>query len=166
MPRRVEAPPGHYRDVAVGERGRLHAMDGGPLGEWVGYRDADRQTAVAGRDLLAVISELLELPHGRKPQWVYDAIEALAGHRTSLGVRYACPCCDFLTLTDPPSGTHAICPVCGWEDDRVQFDNPDYTGGANGPSLRQARDTFREIGASESRRLERVRPPLAEETPS
>ena len=164
-PRRVDAPPGRYREVAVGERARLHAMHGGALGEWVVYRDANPETAVAGRDLLAVISELLELPHGRKAQWVYDAIEALAGHRTPLGVRYPCPCCDFLTLSKPPSGTHAICPVCGWEDDSAQFDKPGYPGGANRPSLRQARDTFREIGASESRRLGRVRPPLAEETP-
>jgi hypothetical protein len=165
-PRRCEAPPGRYRVVDVGDRGRLHALHGGALGEWVVYRDDDRGTAVAGRDLLAVIDELFELPHGRKAPWVYDAIERLAGHSTPVGVRYACPCCDFLTLTEPPSGTYAICPVCGWEDDSVQFRDLDRTGGANHPSLREARETFRRIGASEPRALEYARPPLPEERPS
>ena len=164
-PRRVEAPAGRYRGVDIAERGRLHALHEGPLGEWVVYRDDDRDAAVVGRDLLAVIDELFELPHGRKAAWVYDAIESLAGHETPLGVRYACPCCDFLTLTEPPSGTYEICPVCWWEDDGVQFRNPDYPGGANSPSLRQARETFRRIGASEARLLEYARPPCAEEQP-
>ncbi len=35
--------------------------------------------------------------------------------------RYACPCCGYLTLTEKPPGTFAICPVCFWEDDEVQF---------------------------------------------
>jgi hypothetical protein len=166
LPRRVEAPQGRYRTVDVGERGQLHALHGGALGEWVVYRDDGRERAVAGRDLLAVIDELFELPHGRKAQWVYDAIESLAGQRTALGVRYACPCCDFLTLTEPPSGTFAICPVCWWEDDNVQFCDPDHTGGANGLSLRDARDTFRRIGVSKPRLLQHARPPLPEERPS
>jgi Cysteine-rich CPCC len=166
MARRIEAPPGRYRAVDVGEFGSLHALHGGELGEWVVYRDDDPKTAVAGRDLLEVIDELFELPHGRKAPWVYDAIERLAGHRTPLGVRYACPCCEFLTLTEPPSGTYAICPVCWWEDDSVQFRDPDYTGGANRPSLREARATYRRIGVSESRLLEYARPPAAEERPS
>ena len=162
-PRRVEAPAGHYRTLEAGDRGRLRALHEGPLGEWVVYRNDDRGTAVAGRDLLDVIAELFELPHGRKAHWVDNAIECLAGHRTPLGVRYACPCCDYLTLTEPPSGTFADCPVCVWEDDGIQFRDPDYAGGANSPSLRHARDTFRRIGASEARLLSLARPPLPEE---
>ena len=38
--------------------------------------------------------------------------------------------------------------VCFWEDDGVQFNDPDYEGGANEVSLRQARDNYREIGVS------------------
>jgi Cysteine-rich CPCC len=150
-PRRVEAPPGRYRAIELGERGRLNAMHEGPLGEWIAYLGDDAHGAVAGRDLGAVIAELLELPHGRRDPWFHEAIERLAGHRTPLGVRYACPCCDFLTLTEAPSGSYAICPVCRWEDDPVQFRDPDYTGGANRPSLRQARETFRRTGAGEQR---------------
>jgi hypothetical protein len=41
-------------------------MHEGPLGEWVVYLDKDTQSAIAGRNLFAVIDELFELPHGRK----------------------------------------------------------------------------------------------------
>jgi Cysteine-rich CPCC len=67
----------------------------------------------------------------------------LAGHRTSDGIRFPCPCCDSLTLSEPPSGSFEICPVCRWEDDGLQFRDMDYRGGANRPSLREARANYR-----------------------
>lgn len=80
--------------------------------------------------------------------------------------RYPCPCCGFLTLGQKPPGTYAICPVCWWEDDDVQARDPDYAGGANRLSLRQARASFREFGASDVEFTTRVRRPTAEENPS
>ena len=62
---------------------------------------------------------------------------------------YPCPCCGQYTLTGKPPGTYLICRVCGWEDDPVQFDDPDYTGGANRVSLAEARENFRQYGASD-----------------
>lgn len=59
---------------------------------------------------------------------------------------FTCPCCGYLTLSEPPSGTFEICEVCGWEDDRVQLDDPDWVGGANGLSLRQAQKNFAMFG--------------------
>ena len=32
-----------------------------------------------------------------------------------------------------------VCDICGWENDGVQFDDPDYCGGANTLSLNQYR---------------------------
>lgn len=58
----------------------------------------------------------------------------LRGHGEPLG-EFPCPCCRFLTLQEPPPGTYEICAMCGWEDDGVQFEDPDYVGGANGTSL-------------------------------
>ena len=48
-----------------------------------------------------------------------------------------CPCCkqhhfqyqDF----------YESCPICGWQDDLVQRDDPNYPGGANKLSLNQFR---------------------------
>ena len=40
-------------------------------------------------------------------------------------------------------GTYRICPVCRWQDDPVQARNPDYSGGANEESLREARANYR-----------------------
>ena len=51
----------------------------------------------------------------------------------------ACPCCGYLTLSDWCSGSWEVCSVCNWEDDDVQFRNPDYEGGANRESLNQAK---------------------------
>lgn len=44
-----------------------------------------------------------------------------------------------------------------WEDDNVQFENPDYEGGANRVSLRHAQKNFLAFGASEQVSLDRVR---------
>ncbi|MCJ7836795.1 hydrolase [Cuneatibacter sp. NSJ-177] len=57
-------------------------------------------------------------------------------------LKYKCPCCGSLSLSEPPPGTFEICPICGWEDDEVQFNDPDYEGGANRLSLNQAKKVF------------------------
>jgi hypothetical protein len=51
-----------------------------------------------------------------------------------------------------------ICPVCFWETDPVQSQDPDYEGGANRVSLRQAQMNYAAFGASEERFLRYVRP--------
>lgn len=95
-------------------------------------------------------------------QGLADRIEAT---RDARPLRFACPCCGFLTLSEPPPGTYAICKVCFWEDDGVQFADPDYEGGANTVSLNQARKTFALHGVSELRFEANVRAPLPEELP-
>lgn len=50
---------------------------------------------------------------------------------------FPCPCCGFETLDEKSPGTFGICAVCDWEDDNVQFADPDFPGGANRDSLRQ-----------------------------
>ncbi len=76
--------------------------------------------------------------------------------------KFACPCCGFLTLEEEPPGTHGICPVCGWEDDLVQFKDPTHWG-ANGVSLVEARQNFLRYGASEEKYRSEVRRPFPEE---
>ncbi|ATP40885.1 hypothetical protein CSE16_12975 [Solibacillus sp. R5-41] len=65
-------------------------------------------------------------------------------------MKYTCPCCGYKTLPEEPSDTFYICRMCGWEDDGVQFHNPDL-GGANKVSLKQAQKNFIKFGASEER---------------
>ncbi|TPQ31601.1 MULTISPECIES: CPCC family cysteine-rich protein [Cupriavidus] len=48
----------------------------------------------------------------------------------------SCPCCGSFTLDEV--GVYEICTICGWEDDPVQSAAPDYAGGANSCSLREA----------------------------
>lgn len=60
------------------------------------------------------------------------------------GNLHTCPCCGYKTLNDRNSWE--ICRVCKWEDDEVQFLDPDLGGGANDESLREAQRNFKEIG--------------------
>lgn len=57
-------------------------------------------------------------------------------------MKYTCPCCGYKTLEEEPPGTFDICSICFWEDDNVQFDDPDYEVGANEESLRQYQKVF------------------------
>jgi hypothetical protein len=60
----------------------------------------------------------------------------------STPVLQPCPCCGFRTLAEAERGSYEICGVCGWEDDGVQYRDPDYRGGANSESLNEARAAF------------------------
>lgn len=69
-----------------------------------------------------------------------------------------CPCCDYFTL--PTRHDYEICPICFWEDEGVDVDEPDEESAANhGLNLRQARANFQAIGACEPSMLEHVLPP-------
>ncbi len=72
---------------------------------------------------------------------------------------YTCPCCGYKTLTEKPPGTYEICPICFWEDDPVQFNDPNYTGGANKVSLKEAQENFQLDGVSELNLAKFVREP-------
>lgn len=72
--------------------------------------------------------------------------------------KFPCPCCGNLTLEENRIGSFEICPVCFWENDNIQFDDPDYEGGANVVSLNQARQNYQEFGASMKEYIANVRP--------
>ena len=46
-----------------------------------------------------------------------------------------CPVCGGTDFDE----MYYACQLCGWEDDPVQEDDPDYRGGANSMSLNEAR---------------------------
>jgi hypothetical protein len=79
--------------------------------------------------------------------------------------RWSCPCCGCFTLDEEPPGTFQICPVCWWEDDRVQFDDPDFAGGANAPCLRRARFEYLFTGVADPDHRAHTRPPREHEIP-
>ena len=51
-----------------------------------------------------------------------------------------CKCCNKHTL--PKDSIFEICPVCNWQDDGVQNDDPNYSGGANEMSLIEAKQIY------------------------
>ncbi len=68
-------------------------------------------------------------------------------------------------MTGPVRDTFDICPVCWWEDDEVQYNDPNLAGGANHESLNQARANYAKFGAANKSFLSKVRPPLPDEIP-
>lgn len=74
-------------------------------------------------------------------------------------MKYTCPCCGYKTLDEKPPGTYEICKICFWEDDKVQFNNPDFRGASNEVSLKEAQSNFLAFGASDKRFLQYVRKP-------
>ncbi len=74
-----------------------------------------------------------------------------------------CPCCGYYTLAEGDTD-YDICPVCFWENDPWQAKEPEETGGANGVSLKQARENFVAFGVCEERFAEKVRKPYCCET--
>lgn len=72
-------------------------------------------------------------------------------------LKYTCPCCGYKTLAELDN--YDLCPICYWEDDSTQYENPDLEGGPNAPSLRQAQLNFILYGASDHECLGQVNPP-------
>ena len=68
----------------------------------------------------------------------------------TMNTNFKCPCCGEKTLT--AERMFDICKICGWEDDNIQFSNPDYFGGANYFSLNKYREVF-----LRERNIERVK---------
>ena len=51
-----------------------------------------------------------------------------------------CPCCGEGWVDS--GHKYDVCEICGWEDDPVQFYDPNYCGGANKLSLNEARKIY------------------------
>lgn len=56
--------------------------------------------------------------------------------------KFKCPVCGKFEFE--AEDDNDICPVCRWENDGVQYDDPDYAGGANEMSLNEARKAYAE----------------------
>lgn len=54
--------------------------------------------------------------------------------------RHKCPVCGEYEFET--QGSYDVCDVCGWEDDPIQADKPDYKGGANQMSLNEAKAAY------------------------
>ena len=87
--------------------------------------------------------------------------EALVAIARKAVARTPCMCCGHLTIQEE----YDICPVCGWEADGVQEADTTFAGGANEPSLEEARLNYGRFGSSNPNKAKSLRPPLARELP-
>jgi len=140
---------------------------GTEIKEWVENQGEEQNYVIIDDDL-----SINALPEFIKERWVatrpsigFDK-EALEKALLILTVnsKFACPYCGHKTYTEKPNGTYDICPVCFWEDDPIQLEDPNYEGGANPTSLKQAQKNFLEFGAGDFDMKRNVRPASIEET--
>jgi hypothetical protein len=90
--------------------------------------------------------------------------EVTISHTNEHG-KWPCACCGFHTMDLPAGDTYMICPVCGWEDDQVQFADLDHWGGANHVSLSQDGRNFEQCGRADPAETFAVRHPVPDEQP-
>lgn len=67
------------------------------------------------------------------------------------GFRWDCPVCDNKNMGDYPE--YDVCPLCNWEDDHLQRDDPDYWGGANDLSLNDYRAEWQKRKSAQANEL-------------
>jgi len=70
-----------------------------------------------------------------------------------------CPCCGYNTFVKSERLHIAICSICFWVDDPVEFEDPNHEGGANEVSLIQARKNFGLFGSCQRGMLRNCRKP-------
>lgn len=73
---------------------------------------------------------------------------------------FTCPCCSYKTLEERYN--YETCLICKWMDDDIQEDFPDFNGGANKESLREAQKNFKEIGKCSKLLLHRESAPVSQ----
>lgn len=56
-------------------------------------------------------------------------------------MKIKCPVCGQYEFEEKDD--FDICDVCGWENDGLQYDKPDYWGGANDMSLNQYKNAWK-----------------------
>lgn len=66
------------------------------------------------------------------------------GKKLNLGMErlkeIECPCCGMTMV-----GEYDICPICDWENDPLQLEDPDFSGGANEMSLNEAKAAMQQV---------------------
>lgn len=76
--------------------------------------------------------------------------------------KYKCPCCGYFTF-EKKERTYDICPVCFWEDDPEQYNNPTLHSAANHVSLAEARINYKHFAACDPEMRKYVRGPKKDE---
>lgn len=85
----------------------------------------------------------------------FEAAVTVESPRVTINGFYPCPCCGDMSFSE--AGGWEICSRCDWEDDPVQERHPDLRGGANKPSLIEARANFVRHGHSDPEGREQSR---------
>ena len=131
---------------------------------WSAYVPGEARRQALAASPGQAIAAYLDLPLAELPPAARELSERFESE-LSEAARHVCDCCGLKTLLNP--GYYKICPVCGWEDDRVdrRRRGPDAPSGPNRISLTQGRANFRRFGAAKEESRRWVRDPRPGEQP-
>ena len=151
----------NYGDYVWGEDGKNPSFEICPCcGTEFGYEDATEKAILLSRKKWFDSGAKWHFSEEKPKNW------NLEEQLKNIYVKgYACPCCGYLTRGQEDHSSYEICPVCFWEDDPAQFNDPNYEGGANDMSLNQARKNYKSFGAIDKRFLKDIRKPMPNEAP-
>ncbi|HEX6040617.1 CPCC family cysteine-rich protein, partial [Longimicrobium sp.] len=107
---RGELQPGMRIAAGPGEPPPFHAAI-----QWMEPADE----AGAEPSLIALCFPYLD--EAERDRWQAIPWEGMTLEIPSDPLLYRCPCCGFRTLAGKKRGSYETCEVCGWVDDRVQF---------------------------------------------
>lgn len=115
---------------------------------WCGYFEGnDRSRNVQKKTGFRYV-ETIEIEWPAFGRNVIEAVNCITKEEWEDRISRKCPCCGRHVFTE--KNAFEICPVCGWEDDRIQRGDPDYAGGANGMSLNEAKRKYFNAGKDKS----------------
>lgn len=102
---------------------------------WVGWFDPELVKKTFGIPETVTLTELLPLGYPSDTARPSDRHGDRKPVSETVTFVRICPVCEKHAFTEIGD----ICPVCGWEHDRVQENDPSFAGGANKMSLNEAR---------------------------
>lgn len=100
-----------------------------------------------------------ETPRGCRSKYEPGADTRILPGSGSMSSLQTCPCCGYKTISEE----FEFCEICGWCYDVGQHRLPDYSGGSNAISLREARRNYLRYGAKEQSARTWVRAPTSED---
>lgn len=74
-----------------------------------------------------------------------------------------CPCCGYYTIEGDDEVIVDICPICYWQYDAMSHNDINKKSGANGITLKEARQNYKKYKVCKKDLKRYVRKPLEEE---
>lgn len=107
---------------------------------WCGYFEGNEKSEKVQKKAGFKFIERIEIEWPVFRRNMVEYVNCLTRSEWEEQIQRKCPCCKRHYFSE--KNAYEICPVCGWEDDKIQRRDPEFAGGANAVSLNEARKRF------------------------